>query len=157
MTEVWRPVVGFEGLYEVSDLGRVRRERILRPGLAGKGYLHVCLCKNGVRHDRYVHVLVAEAFIGPRPPGSEVRHRDGVKTNCAATNLHYGTPAENNADKKVHGTHFVGEEHHNAVLTEAEVREIRSAVASDYRLGLAYGVASATVRDVRLRKTWRHV
>lgn len=68
MNENWRAVVGYEGLYEVSDQGRVRslkfgKTRILKYGKAGAGYLVVNLCKDGKHKLMYVHRLVAEAFI----------------------------------------------------------------------------------------------
>ncbi|AGM13178.1 HNH endonuclease [Mycobacterium phage JPickles] len=86
--------------YAVSDLGRVRGPRkVLSPSLIS-GYPAVTV--NGRK--RYVHVLVAEAFLEPHEIGTEVRHRDGDKTNCAATNLAWGTHSENELDKLVHGT-----------------------------------------------------
>jgi len=98
MKETWKPIIGYEGLYQVSDLGKVRslkfgKERILKPGMSA-GYLAVGLCNNGQK-TRKVHQLVAEAFIGPRPDGYETCHKDDVKTNNVLTNLYYGTKSEN--------------------------------------------------------------
>ena len=109
--EGWAPVIGFEGLYEVSRDGRVRRVgqaartgrgrgggarlgRVLRGGFSGD-YRSVQLWREGKQHSRLVHVLVAEAFIGPCPDGEEVNHKDGAKTNCAVENLEYLTHSEN--------------------------------------------------------------
>lgn len=111
--EQWRPVVGYEGLYEVSDLGRVRSlprygtiGKLLKPGTAKRGgYLYVNLCRDGRPLNRTIHVLVAEAFLGPRPEGFDVRHLDGNRLNCARANLAYGTRSENNLDAVRHGTH----------------------------------------------------
>ena len=97
MDENWKEVVGFEGLYEVSDLGRVRslvqRNRrkpgILTPGDNGWGYLVVNLYKDGKRKAMKVHRLVAEAFL-PNPLNLEtVNHRDENKTNNSASNLEW--------------------------------------------------------------------
>ncbi len=116
--ERWRPVVDWEGLYEVSDHGRVRSlyrvimrsngrpktipARILRPGIAGRsrdnGYPLVSLWRSGAGSSEHVHVLVARAFIGPRPAGLFVCHYDDVKTNNALSNLRYDTRAGNEAD-----------------------------------------------------------
>lgn len=115
VTERWLPVVGWEGLYEVSDLGHVRSlarrtpggirgGRTLRLAVARNGYLCVSLWKLGVGTTRTVHTLVTEAFIGPRPEGHQVRHLDGNRAHPELSNLAYGTPAENSADMKVHGT-----------------------------------------------------
>lgn len=97
--EEWRPVKGAPG-YEVSSLGRVRGRtgKILRGSRAGAGYRTFAI---GHRVRRYVHHVVAEAFIGPRPKGHEVNHKDGVKANCAKDNLEYTTHAENQR----HGYH----------------------------------------------------
>src|ERR1022692_1435720 len=111
-TERWLPVVGYEGLYDVSDLGRVRslprrncRGTVLRPTLTKLGYLRVEPCADGSGRKVMVHVLVAAAFHGPCPPGLEVRHLDGNSQNNAASNLAYGTASENCLDMVQHGTH----------------------------------------------------
>lgn len=109
MTEQWRPVVGWEGLYEVSSEGRVRsfrrgaNGRILRPGIASHGYPTVAL---GRGNTQSVHVLVAAAFIGPCPEGQEVRHRDGKRSNPKAENLRYGTRSQNINDAIRSGSWF---------------------------------------------------
>jgi hypothetical protein len=113
MTEQWRPVVGYEGLYEVSDLGRVRslprvalrsngvpytiRERVLRPQRNSK-HVNVTLYKDGVAQTPLVHRLVLAAFVGPCPPGQQARHWDDVGTNNTLSNLLWGTPSDNQHD-----------------------------------------------------------
>lgn len=89
--EVWKPVVGYEGLYEVSNTGKVRslydrrcqkyRVKELKPVTNGCGYLRVNLYKEGKGKMHYVHKLVMEAFIGPRPEGYDINHRDERKTH----------------------------------------------------------------------------
>lgn len=107
MTEAWKPVVGHEGIYEVSDHGNVKRVvggvgrakagNLLKLMIDAKGYRYVRLS----RRMRRVHRLVAEAFFGP----SEllVRHLDGDPSNNSIGNLRYGTPADNAADRIRHG------------------------------------------------------
>ena len=106
--EEWRPVVGYEGLYEVSDQGRVRSlisGRILRPATRRlSGHKHVMLCRPS--QVGLVHQLVAAAFLGPRPDGAETRHLNGDSGDNRAANLQYGTRSENTEDSKRHGTHF---------------------------------------------------
>ena len=114
--ERWLPVVGFEGFYEVSDLGRVRslprwrvpQARILKPihFNNNRAYHCVTLCVHGREHRRQVHVLVALAFLGPKPEGMEVRHLDGNPHNCSAGNLTWGTRSENMRDMVRHGTNL---------------------------------------------------
>lgn len=102
-TEIWKPVVGYEDLYEVSNTGRVRslnyrqtgKVRELRPGADRCGYLLVALCKNGKQKSHHVHKLVIEAFVGPRPEGYDVNHIDEDKRNNSVKNLEYCTHRDN--------------------------------------------------------------
>lgn len=103
-SERWLPVVGFEIWYEVSDLGRVRRIRkpagaatcrLLKSSPDTRGYQTVGLSVRCVHYTRRVHLLVADAFKGPRPDGFEVDHEDGSKANCRLDNLEFVTHAEN--------------------------------------------------------------
>lgn len=95
--EQWRPVNGYEGLYEVSSLGRVKslnynhtgREKILKSGKHRDGYLQVDLCKNGKRKMFRVHRLVAEAFLPNHEGLPEVNHRNEDKTNNCVSNLEW--------------------------------------------------------------------
>lgn len=122
MTE-WRPVIGFEGKYEVGDDGRVRsverfdasgahrRSRELRPSRDGSGYLQVVLC-DGRRHNRKVHRLVLEAWTGPRPRGLQARHLDGNQLNNTRGNLAWGTGSANVNDQVAHGRHHTARRTH---------------------------------------------
>ncbi len=104
--ERWKPIARWEDRYAVSDQGRVRN---IRTGefigwTTGNGYRQVSLCDGGgIAEQHYIHFLVAEAFISPRPPGQEVRHLDGTRTNNVWTNLAWGTTAENAQDTLRHG------------------------------------------------------
>lgn len=106
MTELWKPVVGFED-YQVSDLGNVRshkngNERLLKQQLHDFGHLRVTLSDGqGTVRRLYVHCLVADAFIGPKPEGNVVRHKNDVKSDNRAANLHYGTKSQNGLDRGV--------------------------------------------------------
>lgn len=172
MNELWLPVVGYEGLYEVSDLGRIRSldrsvkrgkghhllpGRILSPGLANGYHLQVCLTKDKVRKTQFVHHLVMYAHVGPRPKSMEILH--GVEgTQCNnLRNLRYGTSAENKADMRRDGTHRVGEQRPNALLTAKAVTEIRRSKSSQSELARFYGVSQATISDARRGATWKHV
>ena len=97
--ENWKAISGYEGIYEVSDLGRVKslkfwKEKILKPKKTN-GYLLVSLYKDGHTKQLLVHRLVAEAFI-PNPQGLEtVNHKDEVKTNNVASNLEWMSQKDN--------------------------------------------------------------
>jgi HNH endonuclease/NUMOD4 motif len=110
--ERWIPVPGYEGFYDVSDLGRVRslprtttRGGVLNPSTVTAGYFRVSLSRLGVITEMLVHQVVCLAFVGPRPDGLEVRHLDGNCQNNALGNLEYGTRSENAFDRVRHGTH----------------------------------------------------
>ncbi|WP_375545838.1 NUMOD4 motif-containing HNH endonuclease [Dietzia cinnamea] len=121
MAEQWRPVVGFEGYYEVSDQGSVRSvdRTVERRGahvrLTGRrmspsnahpsGHLYVHLHQNGHGATYQVHRLVMAAFVSPCPEGMEVRHLNGDPTDNRVENLAYGTRAENIRDQVTHGVH----------------------------------------------------
>lgn len=116
--ERWLPVVGLEGAYEVSSLGRVRSvPRWVRNGNTGRKWvkgriLAVKAVKRSgypqlriARSTKMLHRLVADAFLGPCPPGLVVRHLDGNPANNLPSNLAYGTVSENMFDQVRHGTH----------------------------------------------------
>jgi hypothetical protein len=136
MLEEWRPVVGYEGSYEVSNLGRVRsldrtetferviwqtgercvvsrrhRGAILIPEkVKGSDYLRVSLGKG---NKLYVHAIVLTAFAGPAPDGCECLHGDGDRANNSDLNLRWGTRLENVHDAIKHGTaNFWGHRSH---------------------------------------------
>ena len=110
-TEEWRPVSGYVGAYEVSNLGRVRSVtristegsrpphqhvgRVLRGCLDRGGYLYVSLCRAGTVRTMRVHRLVATAFLGHPPDGTEVDHINSVRTDNRASNLRWLSRREN--------------------------------------------------------------
>ena len=117
--EKWLPVVGYERNYEVSNLGRVRRREIPNSDKTFRvdkdGYLLVKMNVGGVRIRRPVHILVLEAFVGLRSPGTQTRHINGIPTDNRLKNLAWGTPKEDAADRERHGTILRGERHYTAI------------------------------------------
>jgi len=132
-SEDWRDVTGFELYYEVSSRGHVRSKRtgrILRPWIAAHRYHYVDLRGFNCRRKVGVHVLVAEAFHGPRPsPRHEVAHSDGIGTHNDAASIRWATHAENVQDQRRHGTAHApvmrGAAHPRAKLKEQDVIHIR--------------------------------
>lgn len=95
INEIWRPVVGYEEMYEISNLGNLRRVNIPPRGL-NNGYHSFNLSKNGEVKTFRLHTLVTAAFLGERPKGLVVDHIDGDKLNNRAENLRYVTSIQNN-------------------------------------------------------------
>jgi hypothetical protein len=180
MQETWKPVVGYEDLYEVSDLGRVRSlDRVIEkqsrwPGVRvtcalqtcvlkatndTKGYPQVTLSKDGVVAYFRVHQLVLRHFVGEPPEHQEARHMNGVRSDNRLNNLCYGTRKENHADKNRHGTALKGEDLHNAKLTEFGVRVIRRLVGSltGREIANIFGVGPMTISRVKNSGSWTHV
>lgn len=164
----WKDIPGYEGLYQVSDQGKVRslgrlnaygrriKGRELSQINATRGYLQVKLCKDGLQSTRKIHVLVASAFIGDRPDGNHVRHLNGIKKDNRVVNLAYGSPAENGKDMRRHLT-LAGENHSQSKLSEKDVVTIRKSDIPRNQLADKYGVTYATITDVQLGRSWRHI
>ena len=95
--ECWKDIAGYEGLYEISSHGRVRRNNlILHNNYNSYGYLHVSLCKNGIIKTIPIHTLVAKAFIKNPKNYVEINHIDGNKTNNYFENLEWCSRLYNN-------------------------------------------------------------
>lgn len=177
-SEIWKDVVGWEGLYRVSSHGRVRslprmaRGRggclVERGGIIRKtpvsnklGHRNVALHDGGKIQTILVHILVCTAFHGPKPsPKHEVAHWDGDGGNNRKDNLRWATKKENADDRGRHGRHQIGQRNVHARLDPGKVRAIRAEKAAGARtdeLALKYGVSSVSINHVVARNTWRHV
>lgn len=169
MSERWLPVVGWEGIYSVSDLGNVRRDAPGPNARVGEnrravrdphGYYAVQLTHRGRIETAKVHRLVARAFLGPSPfDGAEVNHRDGVKAHNALANLEWCTRVENIRHARDTGLRppLRGERHGRAKLTSAQVKEIRSATGVTQRdIAAKYGVGRTIIGEIRRGEAWTH-
>lgn len=156
--EEWRPCPSFPE-FEASSLGRVRNsetKRVRQITMDRSRYALVGFRREGKIVARSLHVLVADAFLGPRPLRHEVRHLDGDRTNNAPSNLEYGTARENARDRLIHGRNPHGERNGMAKLPEAGVRVIRAAyaagAANQYELADLFGISQAQVNNIVLNK-----
>lgn len=102
MKEIWKDVVGYEGLYQVSNLGRVKtlpkrghKSCIMKPSLKKDGYIRIHLSKNAISKTLYVHRIVAEAFLPRCNNKYEVNHINGIKTDNSVDNLEWVTRSRN--------------------------------------------------------------
>lgn len=174
MREIWRPVVGWRGFYEVSNLGRLRslprpvrqsngvtiniKGRILKTPPDNYGYPQCGFWRPGRYQHARLHKVVCAAFLGRCPAGKEARHINGVRSNCRLSNLKYGTRSQNQKDRALHGTSNRGERCAAAVLTKHQVIRIRAAYAAgklnQRQLGEKYGVSGKTIGNIVRLERW---
>ena len=140
---IWKDVKGYEGIYRISDYGvvesldhkviysngryRIQKGRVLKQQKTYKGYMRICLTKGGVKFNTSVHRLISIAFI-PNPLNKpQVNHKNGIKNDNKIENLEWCTNSENqiHAIKNNLIKHNVGEKHHMAKLSNAEVYNVR--------------------------------
>lgn len=182
--ERWKPVLGFEGAYEVSDFGRVRscdrqavyvrivdgqpqkatrlrRGTLLRPGTVKSGHQLVSLGRGA---SRLVHRLVLDAFVGPKPPGHEGCHGDGNPANNRLDNLRWGTRSDNVQDAVRHGTHGTWTKKlarsPRAMLNPDTVIQIKrrlSTGASCAEIAPEFGVTRSAIYRIREGHNWADV
>lgn len=174
--EIWKDVIGYEGIYQVSSLGRVKRVagghgatpgRVLKPIKHPNGYLQVCLYRDKKVSRKYVHRLVLEAHVGPAPEGCEGNHKSGDKTDNRIGNLGWVTRSENNKHAyRVLGREPTiapprGEAHGQSKLADEDVIEIRELWATgkylQRELAEMFGVTRQTIGKIVNRRLWRHV
>lgn len=178
IAEEWRPVLGYEGIYEVSDKGEVRscdrtiltshgvRRRRLGQGIRsrvnGRGYLDFHAWNTGTARRITVHVCVAEAFHGKRPSGMEINHKDGCKTNNCAGNLEFVTHAENIEHATRTGlmtsrSPTTDNLSPNAKLNSPEVAEIKALIdggLGNEAIAKRFRVSSSCISKIRRKKRW---
>ena len=179
--EVWRDIPGYEGRYQVSNIGNVRSisralsrkigrgltpnrqvlarlgGRVLSPGIASNGYLTVSLAPE--RRTYCVHDLVLSAFAGSRPGRHVCRHLDGNKLNNQIQNLAWGTYAENADDMARHGTRVRGESYASSRLDDRAAQIVRALkkIIPQSVLARFFGVSPAAVQAIHDGRTWTHV
>jgi hypothetical protein len=173
-SEDWRPVIGWEGLYEVSNLGRVRsldrwvraklNSRKFVPGAVLRGrvqkptaYVMIRLSDGARRVRRFLHHLVLESFGYSRPDGAPCRHLNGNPGDNRLANLAWGTARENAADRVGHGTASRGEASGMAKLTEADVHEIRRLLRqglSHPDIASRFNVGRTNIENIKAGRTW---
>lgn len=184
ITEEWRPIEAYPD-YVVSNLGKVMRVKpdarnhrvsgvpLRSAARNGHAYHCVTLCREGAKETVRLSRLVCAIFNGPPPsPRHHCAHNDGNPSNNRAENLRWATPAENEADKRRHGTAAVGprhwsvnqpekrvrgEKHGRAKLTPDAVRAIRLDTRYQRVIAAEYGVTQRAVWMIKTGKTWGHV
>lgn len=175
MDEIWEDVVGWEGIYQVSSLGRVKRikagpstfsGRILKP-FSEKGYLLVSLYKNNKRSHYRIHRLVAIAFLGLPKEGQEINHKNGIKSFNWPENLEWVSPSENclHAYWVLHSIVLAsqvldlqGEKNPNSKLRNKDIplvqQLLREGKLSQEKIGKLFDVGRTTISAIKNGKSW---
>lgn len=171
--EVWKKVEGYVG-YECSNTGFIKtfnwknsgREKIMKPSKDANGYLRTVLKRDdGKLCTVKVHRIICATFKGD-VKGKCVNHIDFNRTNNNEKNLEWLTVYENNkhslANNNLVNGQFLGEKHHRSILKEKNVIYIRSAyvpkkIGFKKEMALKFGVTEATIKDVIIRKSWKHI
>ena len=161
---MWISVKNYEGLYEVSNLGRVRSfhrngEKILRNNIRPDGRCSVQLYKDGSNSRLFVHRLVAEAFLPNLECKPEVNHKDLMSTNNRLDNLEWVTKQENQEHANLNEAQYRGQESHNTELTEKDVFEIYTRIDNRETLGSIskdYPIGYQGLYRIKRGMTWKH-
>ena len=171
--ETWRDIPGFVGRYQASSLGRikslpnkVRKTTIVlrQQAHVRTGYLQVSLTSNDgsgwKQRKHWVARLVALAFCGPCPAGFEACHENGQKLENHESNLRWGTPQSNQADRAKHGTANIGKQNPRAKLDENGARKIKLRLKAGEKVDLIakdFGLSVSAIKHIKNGSNWSHV
>lgn len=172
--EVWKPVVSWEGIYEVSTHGRIRRiaprgdghaSGFLLGSISSYGYRQIMLRYRGRKVITFVHQIVAAAFLGPCPAGHNVNHKDEVKLNNHLENLEYLTNEENARQAHRNRVAYVrGESHGRAKYSDEEAMNVIRLLRQGYPNGKIVemlGIGRSAVSYIKTKKRraylWDHI
>jgi len=174
--EIWKPIKGFEGYYEISNMGRVKslermvpsgilgfhrkqNEIILKAAQDGYGYLFVCLHKNNLKKYKKIHQLIASAFVTGEKKGLQVNHKNGIRTDNSPENLEWITPKENTWHAiMILGKKRSKENHWKHKITATQVEEMRELYKtgkySQIELAKRYGIHRGQLSKICNHKSW---
>lgn len=134
--EIYKNILGFEGIYEISNYGNVKniiKNKVLKPRKHTNGYLRICLCKNSISKDFYIHRLVALNFIDNDLHKNEVNHIDGNKENNSYINLEWATRSENQKHAFAIGLNKITDKHKlsNSIYNSKPVIDLYNGIFYD--------------------------
>ena len=156
MNEEWRAVVGYEGYYEVSNLGRVKRRKILKHDIVF-GYSRVTLCINNKPKHYYSHCLVAKAFIPNINNKPFVNHIDNNRQNNIVSNLEWVTQQENINYCIKQGRNTKGEMQGVSSLKNIDIHYIRNSGLPTKELAVKYGQSEVNINRIKRYASWKHL
>lgn len=168
--EIWKDIPQFEGIYQISNLGKVRSlDRVLTeitgitrkrkgstisPGNNGAGYLFVNLWKNNKQHRFYVHRLVGKLYCNSYTNDCVINHLDGIKRNNAWYNLECTTASNNMKHSYANNLHKSGENHPNARLLNSDKEDIivllKSGKYSQLDIANKFNVSQALISKINI-------
>lgn len=178
--EIWKPVKGYEGIYEVSNMGRLRsldrrvnssvggrfaKGQLITPEVVRHGYLRFSLSKNWKKYRPQAHRLVAEHFV-PNPENKpEINHKNGIKDDNRASNLEWVTSSENTRHAIENGwhtnEHLTGEKSPVSKLTRKDVIKIKKLLAegdlNQREISELFPVSSSVISNINTGRAWTHV
>jgi hypothetical protein len=173
--EIWKEIKDYEGLYDISNLGRVKslakyvnnskgtlnynKERILC-NVKKNGYYKIKLCKEGKIKTLLVHRLIAIAFIPNLENKPFINHINGIRDDNRIKNLEWCTPKENSTHAvRIGLSDYKGEKNHKSKLTEDNILEIRKIGKTKYYKDIAidFNISPSTVGSILNNKTWKHI
>lgn len=176
--EIWKDVVNYEGVYQISNIGNLKsldrklggtryKGKEKRKHLSGRGYLYSKLSIGGVQKSLFIHKLVAEAFLENTENKPHVNHIDGNKINNKVENLEWCTHAENMRHamrtglNDGHSKFKEGNTNSNSKVTSEQVIEIRrlktETKLSNYVIGNMFNIYESAVRKIATRQNWKHI
>lgn len=170
--EIWKPIIGFEGLYEVSNSGKIKslerfdtkkrpiKERILKTRANYQGYEYLGLCKNGIKKSYTVHRIVLRAFVTNLQNLPTINHKNGIKSDNRVENLEWLSVKDNinhalNTGLRKRGE-FIGLKNSQAKLTELEVFQIRALAEEgnlrQWQIAKKFNISQGHVSDILNKK-----
>lgn len=169
-SERWREIPGFDGIYMISDTGRViskarGRWKFLSPTTSQDGYKMLSL-RSGKGAERKglcraLHCLLLTTFVGPRPEGMQGCHNNGVRTDNRLCNLRWDTPSANQQDRRLHGTFIEGADHWwNTKLSKRDVFAIKVLLEKgvfQHTIAKIFGVSQAHISLISRGEKWASV
>jgi hypothetical protein len=170
--EVWKDIKGYEGLYQISNLGNVRsydrwfknhskmqflKGREIKTNLMGIGYLGFSLFKDSTQKKVKVHRLVAEHFVDNPDNKPNVNHKNGIKTDNRAENLEWCTQKENIQHAFDSGLNHKGEKHGNALINEEQAKFIKYSNHTIKELCGMFNLSRSAISFIRSGKRWSHI
>lgn len=176
--EIWKPILGYQDIYEVSSCGRIKSlhrlirrnlkdtksnyfsdEKLLNPWKNTNSYLSVTLRKDGISKVFRVHRIVAETFMGTCPENMEVCHKNGKRDDNRLENLRFDSRSNNHLDKINHNTDNRGEKHPLSKLSEIDVKKIMSMkdIKPIKEIANEFNISQRHIKDIFSKRRWKHL